>query len=120
VINKAAWTHDGTVKVGGAYYYTSQFEDLTHEYECFDVNTLLSRFDEIALLKLNVEGAEYELLNHIIDAKLHRRIRNLQVQFHQIEDEPFEELYGAIASKLSETHTLTWRYPFVWENWRRL
>lgn len=119
-IKKAAWTFDGKLRFGGAFYYTSSFEHSVREYECFDVNTLLERFDEIALLKINIEGAEYGLLNHIIDARLHKRIRNLQVQFHLIEDEPIEEMYGAIASKLRETHHLTFYYPFCWENWRRI
>jgi hypothetical protein len=118
-IKKAAWTHDGKLKFGGAFYYSSAFENPVREYECFDVNSLLSRFDEIALLKCNVEGAEYQLLNHIIDAGLHKRIRNLQVQFHLIEDEPVEEMYGAIASKLRETHRIEWRHSFCWESWRR-
>lgn len=118
-IKKAAWTYDGKLKFGGAFYYTSSFEDPVREYECFDVNSLLSRFDEIALLKVNIEGAEYELLNHIIDAGLHRRIRNLQVQFHLIEGEPVEDMYGAIASKLRDSHYLSWFYPHCWENWRR-
>lgn len=119
IINKAAWLNDGKLKVGGAFYYTSAYEDPTHEYECFDINSLLSKYDEIALVKMNIEGAEYKLLNHIIDAGLHRRIRNLQVQFHLIEGEPVEGMYGAIASKLRETHHLSWYYPFCWENWRR-
>lgn len=119
VINKAASTHDGKETFGGAYYYTSRHEIGSTEYECFDINELLKALPEIVLVKINIEGAEYELLNHIIDAGLHTRIRNLQVQFHQIEDEPYEELYGAIESKLKRTHKRTWCYPFVWENWQR-
>lgn len=119
VINKAADNCDGILRFGGAYYYTSAFEDPTHEYECFDVNSLLRRFDEIALVKMNIEGGEYALLNHIIDAKLHQRIGNLQVQFHLIEDEPTEEMYDAIASKLKKTHHLSFYYPHCWENWQR-
>lgn len=119
VINKAASDHDGKLKFGGAYYYSSTYEDPTHEYECFDINSLLSKYDEIALVKINVEGAEYSLLNHILEAGLHSRIRNLQVQFHLIEGEPVGEMYGAIASRLRETHYPTWYYPFCWESWKR-
>lgn len=119
VINKAASDHDGRLRFGGAYYYSSAHEEPTHEYECFDINSLLSKYDEIALVKINIEGAEYALLNHVIDAGLHKRIKDLQVQFHWIDGEPIEEMYGAIASKLRETHHLTFYYPFVWENWRR-
>ena len=120
VINKAASTFDGKAKFGGAYYYTSQHEDKKYtEYECFDINSLLETLPEIALVKINIEGDEYSLLNHIIDAGLHKRIRNLQVQFHQIEGEPYEEMYGAIESKLKQTHDREWFYPFCWESWQR-
>lgn len=119
VINQAAWTHNYGLQFGGDHYYTSAYEPATHGYECFDVNSLLSKYDEIALVKINIEGAEYELLNHVIDAGLHKRIRNLQVQFHLVEGEPIEEMYGAIASKLRQTHYLSWFYSFCWENWKR-
>ena len=119
-IKKAAWLFDGSLRVGGAFYYTSAFEDPTHEYECFDINSLLSRYDEIALLKINIEGAEYDLLGHIIFHGLLPRIKNLQVQFHLVEDDDSGSRYESIAESLSDSHSLTWRYPFVWENWRRV
>lgn len=119
-IKKAAWLFDGKLRVGGAYYYTSVFEEPTHEYECFDVNSLLERFDEIALLKMNVEGAEYDLLEHIYLGDFVRRIKDLQVQFHLIEGEDSIMRYEVIENLLSETHSLTrFEYPFCWENWGR-
>lgn len=119
VINKAAWLFDGKLGFGGAYYYTSAFEDPTHEYECFDVNSLLRRFDEIALVKINIEGAEYDLLEHIYRGGLMSRVRDLQVQFHLVEDEDSIMRYEVISELLLETHSPTWRYVHCWENWRR-
>lgn len=119
VINKAAWIYDGKLKFGGAYYYSSPFEDTTHEYECFDINQLLFQYPEIALVKINIEGGEYKLLNHIMDAGLQKQIRNLQVQFHQIEGQDYERQYFEIAERLEETHSLTYFYPFCWESWMR-
>lgn len=120
VINKAASTFEGYESFGGLSLYTSVYAPITNKYPCFDINSLLRQHAEIALVKINIEGGEYKLLSHIIDAGLHERIRNLQVQFHCIDGEPVEELYGAIESKLSLTHKRTWFYPFCWENWRRL
>jgi FkbM family methyltransferase len=118
IINKAAGTHDGKISFGGRAYYSSTFETGDHEYECFDINEVLGQFNEIVLLKINIEGAEYDLLHHIIGAGLHTRIKNIQVQFHQIAGVPYERWYKEIAAKLSETHSLTWHYPFCWENWQ--
>lgn len=117
VVNKAASTFRGKLKFGGAYYYTSAHEDLTHEYECFDINELLSQYEEIALLKMNVEGAEYDLLPRMFADGIQKRIKNLQIQFHLIEGQDCEAGYELIADELKATHKLEWRYPFCWESW---
>lgn len=118
IINKAAGTHNGKVSFGGRAYYTSAFELGDHEYECFDINPFLESFESIDLLKINIEGSEYNVLSHIIGAGLHARIKNIQVQFHQIDSLPYERWYKEISDKLTQTHSLTWRYPYCWENWR--
>lgn len=117
VINKAAWLFDGKLRMGGAYYYTSAFEDPVTEYECFDINSLLRRFDDIALLKMNVEGAEYDLITHVWREGMLHHIHELQIQFHLIEGEQSEVRYDAVAALLGETHRVRWRYPFCWESW---
>lgn len=119
IINMAASTHKGKLQFGGRAYYASIFEPTDHEYECFDVNELLARFEQIALLKINIEGAEYDVLGHIIDHGYMSRVKNLQVQFHQIEGCPYERWYEELVKKLSLTHEKTWGYDYVWENWRR-
>lgn len=115
--NKAAWIHNGKIQMGGSYYYTSMFADKTdQEYWCVDIAEYLQQ--EIAVVKVNIEGGEYELLNYIINKGLIGNIRNLQVQFHIVDNIAWQLLYDELAKRLSETHELTWRYPFVWENWR--
>jgi FkbM family methyltransferase len=75
--------------------------------------------DDIALMKINIEGAEYDLLDHLVACGLIRRIGNLQVQFHDfVPDAEFRR--HAIQSRLRETHKLAYEYPFVWESWERL
>lgn len=118
IINKAAGTHNGKMSFGGRAYYSSVFEPGDHEYECIDINTVIERYPVIDLLKVNIEGAEYDVLNHIIGAGLHKRIKNIQVQFHQIAGLPFERWYKEVSDKLKETHLLTWLYPYCWENWQ--
>jgi FkbM family methyltransferase len=75
--------------------------------------------DDIALMKINIEGAEYDLLDHLTASGLVRRVRNLQVQFHDFVQDA-ECRKKAIQSRLRETHKLTYEYPFVWESWERV
>ena len=72
---------------------------------------------EIDLLKINVEGGEYDILPTLIDAGWMPRIRDLQVQFHTVGD--YESARESIRIELARTHYETWCYKFVWENWRR-
>ena len=71
----------------------------------------------IDLMKINVEGGEYKIIPRMIETGMIEHVKDLQVQFHLVNTES-PERYEKIAEELSKTHTCTWRYPFVWENWR--
>lgn len=71
----------------------------------------------VSLCKINIEGAEFELLNHLIDAGLIDRFENLQIQFHSFVPDATRRM-EAIQSRLEQTHFLTYQYSFVWENWQ--
>ena len=70
----------------------------------------------IDLVKLNIEGDEYNVLNRLIDYGIIDQFKEIQVQFHKIEG--YDEKYTEIVSKLSNTHNRTYHYPWVWENWK--
>jgi FkbM family methyltransferase len=74
--------------------------------------------NEISLMKLNIEGAEYDLLEHMIATGVIGRIGNLQVQFHQ-EIPDARTRMTAIRARLEATHRPTFQYAFVWENWQK-
>jgi FkbM family methyltransferase len=71
----------------------------------------------IDLLKINIEGDEYDVLEYILNNNLAKNIDNIQVQFHKIGDN-YQERYDRIKEGLEKTHKLTYLYPFVWENWK--
>lgn len=72
--------------------------------------------DNIDLLKINVEGAEYDIMQNIFDSGLKSKINNYQIQFHYISPE-CENLLSNIREELSKTHKQDWNYEWVWENW---
>ena len=72
----------------------------------------------VDLMKINIEGGEYDLLESLIDKGLISKFRNIQVQFHDfIIDNPRERMEN-IQKELMKTHKLTFQYDFVWENWK--
>lgn len=77
-----------------------------------------AEIERIDLLKLNIEGSEYELLEHLIDDGWIEGIRHVQVQFHDLgpgSRKRMEEL----RARLAATHELSWRKELVWESWKR-
>lgn len=73
---------------------------------------------QIDLMKINIEGSEYDLLEYLIETGFVKIIKNIQVQFHDFV--PYaEERMKKIQKELQKTHYLTYQYSFVWENWRR-
>lgn len=74
--------------------------------------------DVIDLIKINIEGGEYDLLDYLIEKNLIAKFANIQVQFHKFVPGSEERMH-AIQLKLKETHELKWQYRFVWESWAK-
>lgn len=70
----------------------------------------------VDLMELNVEGAEFKILPHLIETGAIKKIRCLQVQFHKFFPDA-TLLRDQIRAKLLETHDELYCYPFVWESW---
>ena len=70
----------------------------------------------IDLLKLNIEGGEFELLESILERNLQTRFKHIQVQFHQVVPD-FHGRWLRIRTRLARSHRLTYDYYFVWESW---
>lgn len=80
------------------------------------IHDFVNQFPSIDLLKINIEGAEYDLLDSLSEEEL-LGIENIQVQFHTFYPNCYERR-NAIHNKLSKSHHLTYNYEFVWENWK--
>ena len=68
------------------------------------------------LIKINIEGGEYQVLNRLIGTNLIKNIKNILVQFHDIDSSSKSER-DLIRNKLKKTHNCKYCYEFVWENW---
>ena len=92
--------------------------DTTAQIRAFDAEMERMGIQHIDLLKVNIEGGEYALLDHLIATGWIDRIGDLQVQFHDfVPGAPARR--DALREQLSKTHQATYCVPFVWENWHR-
>ena len=72
----------------------------------------------IDLLKFNVEGAEYIILPDLLENYDMTRIVNIQIGFHN-HVQGHQQMRKDIQTNLSKTHSKTWGYDYIFENWER-
>jgi FkbM family methyltransferase len=75
------------------------------------------KIQKVNVLKMNIEGGEYDLLEYMIKNNLTEKFENIQVQFHNDVFEGWEEKYNFIINNLTKTHHLTYKFEFKFENW---
>jgi len=94
-----------------------------HDFESIKIIPVLDYIrsrnnGNIDLIKINIEGGEYDLLNSILETPDDiEKIRYLQIQFHDFVPNA-EKLRENIRHKMSATHEIMWDFPFIWESWR--
>lgn len=87
-----------------------------------DINEVVSGFDRIDLIKINIEGGEYDLLEHILNNGDISIYKNIQIQYHTANDKRqncyanAKKLIKKITNELHKTHNLKWWFP-IWESW---
>jgi FkbM family methyltransferase len=75
-----------------------------------------ARPKSIDLIKINVEGGEYELLERLMGTPWIGRMQRLQIQFHPFVPGALGRM-KALHAGLSRSHRLEWCFPMVWESW---
>lgn len=95
-------------------------EKVEIQYRCISEFLKENHIENINLMKVNIEGGEYSLMEHMMKTGEIHMIENLQIQFHNIKRLHAKKRQKKICSELEKTHELTWAYrPFVFDNWRR-
>jgi FkbM family methyltransferase len=77
---------------------------------------LLAAHRDVACLKLNIEGGEYEVLERLAGCGALARCRSVLVQFHAQPD-GWEERLRRARIELGKAHRCAWQFPMVWELW---
>ncbi|RYY60599.1 MAG: FkbM family methyltransferase [Chitinophagaceae bacterium] len=73
---------------------------------------------KVDLVKINIEGAEYDLLEYLFESGLIGKIDNFLIQFHTWERDA-QSRRNALRKKFSADFEEVYNYPFVWECWKR-
>jgi FkbM family methyltransferase len=78
-----------------------------------DVVQILNEYDHVDLLKINIEGIEYEILPRIISSGHINKIKHLQIQFHDFVNNG-EFLHEHITTELKKSHNLVFESMWNW------
>jgi FkbM family methyltransferase len=101
---------------------SSVFSDgkLTQEIQIVDASKWFedSGLTSVALMKVNIEGGEFELMDRLIAAEKLSLIQDIQIQFHDVSPDSRERM-ERIQQFLERTHKRTYAYEFIWENWSK-
>lgn len=80
-----------------------------------DVKNIFISLKKVDLMSINIEGAEYDVLERLINTGLIKKVKFLQVQFHSFIPEAVTRRQKIIREIL-KTHKKRFAYPFVWES----
>lgn len=80
---------------------------------------LVEKFNlkQIDLVKINIEGSEFDVLPDMLNSTVD--IRSYLIQFHKIDTESLSKR-DAIRSTLRKSYIENWNYYFVWEKWSKI
>lgn len=102
----------------GSSFYTNKENKIQCKVKSIIDFIKTENIQKIDLIKINVEGDEFKILQKIIDENLVDNFNNIQVQFHEFYPNAVN-LRLELQEKLKKTHHLTYNYDFVWENWEK-
>lgn len=102
----------------GSTLYGGRAEFGTVKVRIRDVVTVLDELglDAIDVLKVNIEGSEYDVLDRLAQAQWLPRIATVSVQFHEWHPDAYRRR-RRVREALARTHDQVWSYGWVWELW---
>ena len=74
--------------------------------------------EQVDLMKINIEGGEFPLLERMEETGLLAMVDTYLIQFHEWYPGAYRRR-RRIRHALAKTHQLVWDYHFVWERWER-
>ncbi|MPM68530.1 hypothetical protein SDC9_115463 [bioreactor metagenome] len=88
------------------------------QFVCMHDFLLENGISRISLMKVNIEGGEYNLLEHVLQTGDIKKIQHIVIQFHNIPNIQSYKRMKEIRRRLRKTHRIEWAYyPFVWDKW---
>ena len=115
--NKAGWFSLSDSKDASSFALDSNSENKAEVRVASEVFQALE-MQAVDLIKINIEGGEFEVLPDLISSGLISKFNFLQIQFHNFIPDA-DKKRDDICRALEKTHERMWNYDFVWESWKK-
>ncbi len=118
VMNAAVGSHPrvGVIGVNGDSTGFFQTEGEAEHVVVMSIFGMLELCPHWGLIKINAEGAEFEIMESVLVLELAQQADNWQIQFHHVVPDA-DKRYADIRAGLEKTHQLTFDAPWCWQNW---
>lgn len=83
-----------------------------------DIQDIFDSAQEFELLKMNIEGMEFECLERLINSNSLVKAKYLLIQFHNFEDDSRSKL-EKLREGINKDYSNVWQYEWMWELWKR-
>ncbi len=122
IYNHAVGASDMDVMISVAGDRSGAFEDNGDRIVCkqIGIESILNYQCEgstVDLMKVNIEGGEFDLLDFILDAGLQYKFKAIQVQPHDLVLHASQR-WDEIDRRLKESHGLKWSFPWCWSSYQ--
>ena len=120
VLKKCVCLSSGIMQMAIAENSSSAFKEsgILVDVEAYKMSDFFAEFNAecIDLLKINVEGSEYEIIEDLHASNKMHLVEKFQIQFHDFVVDADKKLERA-RKILAITHKQDWNFEFVWEGW---
>lgn len=83
-------------------------------FKSISINSILDTLKEVELIKMNIEGMEYECLAALELNDNLKKVKYLLVQFHNFDSNSAKD-YEAAIKTIEKSHTSIFKYQWLWE-----
>jgi FkbM family methyltransferase len=96
-----------------------EVSQIKEEIDLLDISEFrrIEQLGVIDVLRLNVNGEEYNIFERMFEKMIHKKIKYIMVQFTPYIEDAFEKR-DSIRKRLKKTHNEIYNYEFVWELWK--
>jgi len=93
----------------------AEFEEIVRP--SVSIESLIENHGQIDLIKLNIEGAEFEILEQLIRARKLKSFNSYLIQFHNIEENSALRV-ESIREELEKSHVCVFQVDWKWDLWQ--